>query len=205
MSLKQAKLLIILLATISVFSQEKSFVQGINPFDSNYFSATLYLRDGSTIDGFAKIRKKSIPQSILFKQEQFSDTKKKYNHKQVKYVIFRHNEDEEKHEYKIVKNNGLADIGDILLLRNLVDDKLKLYYRNDPLGQSRFPEFYYSDNTDNFVQRIGHNVRTVEFKKFARELFGDCLELYEKIMKEHFDKYGVEDVFMFYQNQCSTK
>lgn len=193
-------LLIVLSSTISYSQRQK---------------ATLFFKDGTKIEGLAKIT--SFGDKIKFKKNKKSE-KVFYNSQQIDKIVIRENDVDKTYQYKIIKNKNTPQ-----LLEPLKEGKVTLYRDlkqgyNPGMSMGGFgaggmtfgggsysiSSYYVSKDGGNIVIHLGDSgtIFTKNFKKAASEYFSDCAELVKKIETREYKKRHIVEIVEFYNENC---
>lgn len=180
-------------------------------------SIFISFRDGSTVNGYGRIK---INDRILIRRSKDAD-KEIYDYKTVKRLRVNHGGTTKDYEFKILKG-GSRSSGAVKLLHIIKEGGVNLYQEqhggvnyqgmgfSNPAGfaaTTYSSSTYYLSKSDSDLVvnlRVG-NTYSRRFKRIAKEYFGDCEELLNKIYLKHFKRYDVESVVKYYNEICDEK
>jgi len=174
--------------------------------------ATLIFKDGTTIQGLAKL---SGIDKVKFKRNK-KEKATKYHFSELKKAII--NDGEASSTYVYAK----VDIDTYKVLEEITIGKVNLYsmefsgysgpvYMAGPNGGSwtgmghsyNIKNLFVSREGEEIVTHLGSNqLFTKNFKKAASTYFKDCPELVKKIQNKKLKKRDIKDIVEFYNNQC---
>jgi len=183
--------------------------------------ATLFLRNGDTIKGLAKI---TIGDDIIYRKDRKSQ-KQTYNSKYLKGIRINSQGITKYFEYKLVKKKNTSAIPKLMTV--ISKGKIDLYrinktgvtytnngFGNNEVGSNNFGGFtsmpysinnyYVGRKESDFVERLTSTGTWFDksFKKAASEYFKDCLKLVKMIQDKTFTKRDLEEIVEFYNDEC---
>lgn len=170
--------------------------------------AKIYLKDGTTQTGFAKI--KFLDSKIKFKANKKDDAKT-YSYIQLEKFII----DGIAYDYKITTKSSAIEI-----FRVKQRGKVSLYYHiksnpGAPMGgtpggisvniTTSTEVYYIAKNDDDKLTKLfnlfGPSKKV--FKKIVPKFFGDCPDLLDKIDYKEYRKGDIVEIVNFYNLKCS--
>jgi len=203
--LKNLLLVLLIIGTSSILAQDR---------------AELIFRDGSSLEGLAKINKKD---EVVFRKTS-NDKRTVYNHRQIKELVIFKDSLVKTYNYKMVNKAGKGNQFQ-LLRKPIIKGKVNLYYKmkkvsynnfHTPIGVTGPPflEVYYlskdQENSVTYLHTAKPNSR--KFKKIAEEYFSDCPELMSKINANEFKAVefslkksqddGIIQIVNYYNDKC---
>lgn len=173
--------------------------------------ATIFLKDGTQIKGFAKI---TGGDQIKFRSDKKSK-KKLYNYESVKKLIIRKNDTDIEYRYKIVEGKNsvklleLIEEGYITLFRDLNEGYSPGGFGAGGMmiggGRSySISHYYVSKDNNESVTHLGSkgSIFSKNFKKAATEYFKNCPKLVQKIQDKEYKKRDIVEIVEYYNENC---
>jgi len=193
-----------------IFFTVSESVSQNSPFISNYRYGTVTFTNGDTLNGYI-VRKNNL--DIKFKKSENSKEKSKYKSENIKSLTI----DYQTYIYKRVKNksNEIKPLqvyiaGDVVLYRELIKRRNMgrgIAGTNSSISvDAKESEIHYylskKQQSDVTYLRFG-NSYSKKFLKIAKEYFGDCTSLINKIENWEFERFDIPGIVNYYNNDCS--
>lgn len=183
--------------------------------------AKLYLRDGTILIGFAKIKDDGI---VKFNKNINGKKSEKHNYKTLKSLDIVEKDDQEAtYKYKIVPDFGpillkIISEGDSQLCLYSYPIKMKnssgywsggMYFATGGNSEFIVNRYYISyDKSDNIVLKLWSDTYgkgNKYFRKTVPPFFKDCQSLVDKINNETFGMNDIDKIVNFYNQNCNDK
>lgn len=175
-----------------------------------YKKATLSMRNGSTIDGYARF---NFTKDLVFKPDEDGE-KETYDGNNVSRIVIFSDEDEKTiYEYKKLERRFKVSI---VMLELIEEGRVNLYQSKHtsfipvaagmgmgsgiPVQQT----FYYvSRQGEDFAIKVKNpSTGSRKFKKFATEFLSDCTPIIAKLKAKEFRRVRIKEVMEYYNNTC---
>lgn len=169
--------------------------------------ATIYFKDGESIQGYASIKNDKIKFRVTLDSK--ADTWTSLMIDRVEFDTF--------FGPKIYKYIKLEKISSPILLELVTEGELSLYRKNDSswtldpnFPKNKFPSNFKTESTINYLIHKDDNFATClncgiinNWKKRTLKFLKDCPELVKKIKKNEFREIHMEEIITYYNDFCS--
>jgi len=186
----------------------------ILPMAAQKNEATLYFRDGTVLEGFAKISQRAFSVKIKFRKK-IGAKKIFYTSKELEYFKIKKRENNKisirTYWYKKISGDSYT------LLEQKEKGKVNLFVLfqvnhssmpgpNGPImTSSSISSYYVAKENEESLTHLGSkgSLFGKNFKKAASEYFRDCPELVKKIQDKEYRKKHIEKVVKYYNENCN--